>query len=299
MKIYENKDTQRERAIECVRRFGHTSDHNFDWFADSVITPDGKPVFVQWPDGTGLLAHRYPEEWRIWSDPLCPEEDAADKIKEFVLKVFEDKKINAVWCDDISDSIYPALRDKGANSEPIYYSLLWPVLDLLKFDPALAGRHFKEMRNAKNKFYKEHDLEVADAKEFAKDKLHRIIENWKGSLSQEKKDVYDLRYHNAIDDGFRGFKTARVLIVDGVPVGINAGYDVPNRPGRFAGAIGVHDYSVKDIRTILYLEDLEWMKSSGYSEVDLQGSEEDEGLNIKLRFGAKVERKTDTFSIKK
>ena len=41
------------------------------------------------------------------------------------------------------------------------------------------------------------------------------------------------------------------------------------------------------------------MKNAGYSEVDLQGSEEDEGLDMKLRFGAKVERKTDTFSLKK
>lgn len=289
----------RERIQECINKFGHTSDHNLDWFVDSVITSDGKPMFVQWPDGTGLLAHKYQNEWRIWSDPLSSESEMAERISEFTAKVFEDKDIRNVWCDDVSDLIYPTLQQKGLNLEPIYYSLFWPVLDLSKFDPALPGGHFKEMRNAKNKFYKEHKLEVADAKEFSKEKLHRLIEKWKEALSQNKKDVYDLRYHNAIDDGFNGFITARVLIVDGVPIGVNAGYEVPDKLGRFTGVVGIHDYSVKDLGIIFYLEDLEWMKNSGYAEVDLQGSEEDEGLEFKLRFGARVERKTDTFSLKK
>ena len=289
----------RERIQECVNKFGHTSDHNMDWFIDSVITSEGEPVFVQWPDGTGLLAHHYPDEWRIWSDPLCSESEMAQRISEFATKVFEDKNIRNVWCDDVSDLIYPALRENGLNLEPIYYSLFWPVLDLSKFSPALPGGHFKEMRNAKNKFYKEHKLEVADAKEFSKEKLRKIIYDWKQFLPQNKEDIYDLRYHNTIEHNFRGFVTSRVLIVDGIPVGINAGYDVPNKPGRFAGIIGIHDYSVRDIGIVFYLEDLEWMKNSGYAEVDLQGSEEDEGLEFKLRFGARVERKTDTFCIKK
>lgn len=289
----------RELAQKCIKRFGHTSDHNLDWFIDSTITSDGKPVFVQWPDGTGLLAHRYQNEWRIWSDPLCPESEMAERISEFTAKVFEDKDIQKVWCDDVNESIYPALQQKGLNPEPVYYSLFWPVLDLTKFDPTLPGRHFKEMRNAENKFYKEHKLEVADAKEFPKDKLHRMVEKWKESLPQKKEDIYDSRYHNAIENNFHAFVTARVLIVDDVPVGINAGYDVPNKHGRFAGVIGIHDYSVKDIGVIMYLEDLEWMKNAGYTEVDLQGSEKNEGLEFKLRFGARVERKTDTFSLKK
>lgn len=288
----------RERALECVKKFGRTSDHNLDWFVNSVISAEGKPTFVQWPDGTGLLAHKYSDEWRIWSDPLCPEPEMAGKISEFTAKVFEDKDIEKVWCDDVSESIYPALKELGLNLAPVYYSLFWPVLDLSEFDPTLPGRHFKETRNAKNKFYKEHKLEVADAKNFAKDKLHRLIENWKDSLPQKKEDIYELRYHNAIDDGFRAFTTARVLVVDGNPVGINAGYEVPNKPKRFAGVVGIHDYSVKDIGTMLYLEDLEWIKNAGYAEVDLQGSEEDGALELKLGFGAKIERKTDTFGIK-
>lgn len=298
MKFYDDIKSERDRIQSCISKFGWTSDHNLDWFADSVITSDGKPVFVQWPDGTGLFAHRYSDQWRIWSDPLCPQKDTAERVKEFALEVLAEEKVKEIWCDDVSDSIYPDLEQKALNVEPIYYSLFWPVLDLSKFDPTLPGRHFKEMRNAKNKFFNEHELEVIGAKELPKEQLHRMIEKWKGVLHQNKEEVYDLRYHNAIDGNFRGFDSARAMMVDGAPIGINAGYDVPNKPGRFAGVIGIHDYSIRDIGIIFYLEDLEWMKSAGYKEVDLQGSEEDEGLNFKLRFGAVVERKTNTFSIR-
>ena len=100
----------------------------------------------------------------------------------------------------------------------------------------------------------------------------------------------------AIKNNFRGFVTSRVMVADGRPVGFNAGYEVPNRPGRFAGIIGLHDYSIKDLGTILWLEDLDWIKNAGYKELDMQGSEP-EDLRTKIQFGAIIERKTDTFSI--
>lgn len=299
MQLVPISQDNRELVLKTIERFGSTSDHNLDWFSDSITSEEGKPFFVSWPDGTGLLAHRYSKQWRIWSDPLCLKQDMAGKIGEFVAEALKEKEISEVWCDYVSDFIYPALRDTILNVGPIYYSLLWPVLDMAGFDPTLAGGRFKEIRNAKNKFYKEHKLEVVDAVSIPKDKLHGIIERWKKALSENKKDVYDLWYHKAIDNRFKAFSTARVLVVDGNLAGINAGYEVPNNPGRFAGAIGIHDYSVKDLGIILYLEDLEWIKNAGYREVDLQGSEENEGLEIKLRFGAVVERKTDTFCIKK
>ena len=87
------------------------------------------------------------------------------------------------------------------------------------------------------------------------------------------------------------------MVADGKPVGFNAGYEVVNRPGRFAGVIGIHDYSIKDLGTILWLEDLGWIKNSGYKELDMQGNEYEWELKQKTQFGAVIERKTDTFSI--
>ena len=49
MKIYENMEAERDRIQACIAKYGHTSDHNLDWWSYGVITPDGKPVFVEWP----------------------------------------------------------------------------------------------------------------------------------------------------------------------------------------------------------------------------------------------------------
>ena len=37
--------------------------------------------------------------------------------------------------------------------------------------------------------------------------------------------------------------------------------------------IGIHDYSVPDIGTAIYLEDLVWLKEHGYHEADMGGGE--------------------------
>ena len=300
MKFYENIEAERDRIEASIKKFGHTSDHNFDWWACSAISPDSLPVFVQWPDGSGLLAHHSKNEWRIWSDPVSKEEDMAERIEEFVLEIFKDKNIEVLWCGDVSDSIFPKLKNsRGLKLNDIYYSLQWPVLDMLKYDTSLSGGHFKGMRNAKNKFYREHKVEVVQADKVEKNLLHGVVDEWKNvALKKQKDDVYDLKYHKVIDNGFRGFLTARVMVVDDKPVGFNVGYEVVNSPGRFVGIIGINDYSINDLGLILWLEDLEWIKKAGYKELDMQGDESG-GLKFKMQFNPIIERKTDTFSIMK
>lgn len=297
IKIHENIEAERERVQDCIQKFGWTSDHNLDWFMDAIMTEDTIPVFVEFEDGSGILAHKKSDQWRIWSDPLCDKSQAPEKIEAFSLHVLNNGA-QEVWCDDLSKGIHSALTEKdNLKVNEVYYSLSWPVLDMDQYDPALPGGRFKEMRNAKNKFSKEHKLEVINANECKKESLHLIVENWKQAISH-KEDIYDLKYRRAIDNNFKGFKTARILVVDGRPVGFNAGYEVPNQSGRFAGVIGIHDYSVQDLGTILWLEDLEWIKNAGYGELDMQG-DEGGGLEFKMQFNPIIERKTDTFSITK
>lgn len=298
MEFYENIEAERDRIEISIKKFGHTSDHNLDWWACSAINPDSVPIFVQWPDGSGLLAHHSKNKWRIWSDPVSAEEDMVGRIEEFGLEIFKDKNVEVLWCSDVSDRIYPKLKNSqslGVND--IYYSLQWPVLDMLRYDTSLSGGHFKGMRNAKTKFYKEHKTEVIQADKVEKNLLHAIVDDWKNvALKKQKEDIHDLKYHKVIDNSFRGFLTARVLVVDDMPVGFNAGYEVLNSPGRFAGIIGINNYSINDLGLILWLEDLEWIKNAGYKELDMQG-DEGGGLKFKMQFNPTIERKTDTFSI--
>lgn len=298
MKFYENIEAERDRIQSCIKKFGHTSDHNLDWWVCGTISSDDVATFVQWPDGSGLLAYRSKNEWRIWSDPVSKEENIVRMIEGFGSEVFKDKNIEVLWCGDVSNKIYPELRNrKLLKVNDIYYSLSWPVLDMLKYDTSLSGGHFKGMRNAKNKFYREHKVEIVQADKIEKNLLHAIVDEWKNvALKKQKEDVYDLKYHKTIDNTFRGFLMARVMVVDGRPVGFNAGYEAVNSPGRFAGIIGINDYSINDLGLILWLEDLEWIKNAGYKELDMQG-DEGGGLNFKMQFGPEIERKTDTFSI--
>lgn len=298
MKIYDNIEAERDRIEASIKKYGWTSDHNLGWWLMCPYKDTGKPVFVQFDDGSGLLTYKYSDEWSVWSDPLTDKGLAAERINEFASLVLNEQ-IKEVWCVDVSEEIYPALKKESRfKLSGIDYSLFWPVLDMKKFEPDLSGGNFKEMRNAKNKFYREHEVQVVNAVDVAKSDLHKIVDDWKKRVSR-RSDIYDLKYHKAIDDDFKGFATARVLVVDGKPAGFNAGYEVPNHPGRFAGVIGLHDYSLKDLGTILWLEDLGWIKNAGYKELDMQGSEDDGGLKLKLRFGAVIERKTETFWLKK
>ena len=299
MKFYKDIESERGRIEACIKKFGHTSDHNLDWWLCAAITPDAVPVFIQWPDDSGLLAHRCENEWHIWSDPLSRESEMASRIEEFCSHALGDNNIKEVWCDDVADSIFPALKNKPhLKLNDIYFTLLWPVLDMVKYDPSLPGGHFKDIRNAKSKFYREHQVKILDTNDAAKDDLYRIVDDWYSQVikKQNKEDVFNSKYRVAIKRGFPGFITSRVMIVDGRPIGFNAGYEMPNNPSRFAGIIGLHDYSIKDLGTVLWLEDLEWIKNAGYKELDMQGGEP-EDLKTKTQFGAVIERKTDTFSI--
>ncbi len=303
MKFYDDIEAERDRIQSCISKFGWTSDHNLDWFVDCDMSHDGGVRnFIEFSDGSGLLASRYEHEWRIWSDPLTPKEKATERIVEFSKNVL-DGKTKEVWCDYVTDYIRPELlKVGGLTINDVYFSLLYLVLNMEKYDPNLPGRFLKEVRNAKNKFYREHKVQVSDAKNASKEELYRIIDEWKNNAirKQGKEHVYDGWYKNAVKNGFKGFMSVRLIEVDGRPVGINGGYEVVNHSGRFAGIIGIHDYSHKDLGTILWLEDLGWIKDNGYKETDMQGWEEnDSALKFEMRLGGEVDRKTDTFSIKK
>lgn len=301
IRLFDDIESERDRVGACIRKYGSTSDHNLDWFSAYIIKEGGVPVFGEFEDGTGILAHKYSDEWRIWSDPLSSKSQFVDKIYEFVGKIFSNGP-EKVWCVDASEFVRQGLIDKNNLSiDPVDYSMFWPVLKIDEYNSDLSGNNFKEMRNARNKFYKEHKVDVMSVKEVDNKKLHEIVEKWsqRASEKQGALNIYDLPYHNLIKSNFRGFKEPRVLIVNDEPVGINGGYEMINNSERFVGIVGIHNYSDKDLGSILWLEDLDWVKKNGYKEFDLQGHEGGGGLELKLRLGGAIEKKTETFLIKK
>ena len=164
-----------------------------------------------------------------------------------------------------------------------------------KFDLELPGKHFKSVRNAKNKFYKEHLVEMISAISVNKQDLHNIVDRWhKQRLFSKIPELYPGRYHNLINADFTGTDSARVMLVDKKTVGFNAGWKTTNNEIEWSACVGIHDFSIKDLGVALLLEDLEWIKKSGYKTCDLGGSEPN-ALKFKMQFLPEKTYKTYTF----
>lgn len=301
MEIIEDPKIFKPLVGKAIEKFGFAPEHNTDWWLFNVESTE-KAIYFSWPDGTGLTTQRanLPAggEWYTFSEPLCPSEMAARRVVEFTQYVLSDfPAITEVVVEVLTKTSNELLSLLPANliGEDIYYQPVWPVMNLDKFDPTLPGSHFKGVRNAKSKFTREHRLEVVDAYLIAKEKLYRLIDDW-AKHRKALDDPLSTAYHNLVAGEFCGCDTARVLVVDGEPAGINAGWRIVNSE-RFYHSVGIHDYSIREFGLILYLENLEWMKNAGYKTADMGGSEAGDSLFFKDRFLPETHYTTDMFSI--
>ncbi len=298
MIFFDDVIAERPRIEEAIRKFGYAPEHNFDWYR--FYTDDGeRDVFAAGDHGEGLLTMTSDGEARVFSGPVASPGRRVFLLAEYIGQIFREMPdIKKVWLEletSLRKELLRALPER-AHANPINYTLVWPVMNMKTFDITLPGKHYKFLRKERNGFYRDHTVTVADAKKFEdKKSLRAIIDVWK-----KKRKVHDraycAEYYHVIDGNFEGTSTARVFIVDGKAVGINAGWMIPNSD-RFYGAIGIHDYSMPNLGAMLYLEDLAWLKSHGYGEVDMGGVEEGGGLEFKKEFMPESFYKTHVFSV--
>src|SRR3989344_3750495 len=91
-------DSEKARPFieECIKKFGYAPEHNADhYFYNGVDYKE--TIFVRFEDGSGLLTHRDPKAWDVFSEPVAPLERRAEIIAEFLQHVFgieEIKKVN-------------------------------------------------------------------------------------------------------------------------------------------------------------------------------------------------------------
>lgn len=299
MEFITDIEKNRDRIQNSINKFGFAPEHNLDWFL-YYAGPKQKPVFIQWPDGSGLLTHKSESEWNTFSEPLIPQKENGKKIAEFINVALNEKKIGKINIEartDTKTNILEALGDSFTVEQD--YTLTWPIMNTERFDSALPGGHFKSLRNAVNKFYKKHLVEVSDARKTPTGELHALVERWFKTLKQKDvENILDHPYHNMIDGGFKGLKHIRAMYVDGKLAGLNGGWEMPNSDSYYA-AIGIHDYSLQDLGIILYIEDLENIKKMKYKTADMGGVEEGGPLNFKDQFLPESSYKTFIFSIAK
>lgn len=296
MKLYTDVATFLPLIEESIKKFGYAAEHNADHYLYDGVDHK-KTVLAGFPDGSALLAFRDPQSWSVFSEPVAPPERRATTLVEFTIEVLKkDPGVKKVAFElhgptrrEFLKALPPTLRPCRIN-----FTLTWPVFDLAVFDPKLPGGFYKDLRNALNKFYREHSVEVVDAQAVEKRALHIVVDSWKDRRPPRDR-VQPKLYHAYIKNDFRGTTSARVLKVDNRIVGINAGWDIPNSSSYYA-AIGLHDYSLKDLGDIMYLEDLTFLKKAGYANVDMGGSWRS-AIAYKLKFGPAKTYKSFVFSV--
>jgi hypothetical protein len=286
----------------AIQRFGFAPEHNYWWYQyyQHYYHPPQKNIFVAGDMGALFTAFdEVDKTYFVVFDPMAAVEQRVPLLIEYISWIFSNTDTDKIWFQLDRSSRRELLKAMPAayRSCPIYYTLTWPIYQLEKFDPALTGGHYKTLRKEMHRFYRDHAVTVADAKTFPDTtSLHAVVDGWKKSRTNRDRGMTGV-YHQMIDGKFMGTDEARVFIVNGKPVGFNAGWMMPNRD-RFYGAVGIHDYSIDNLGAMLYLEDLVWLKQRGYREVDMGGSEKS-NLAFKNKFCPNDYYQADIFSVVK
>lgn len=277
MQFYEDTVAERPRIEAAIQKFGWAAEHNFWWYQyyQYWYAPTQRTIFAE--NNHGALCTVFIErnqEYFVMFDPLAPREHRVPLLMEYVSWIFSHTPAKKIWfqLDKAERREFLRSLPDEYRSNPIYYTLVSPIYDLRMFDPALPGGHYKGLRKEMHRFYREHQVAVADAKTFEnREGLHTLVDSWKEKRPNTEKSMVGV-YHHMIDANFAGTDEARIFVVDGKPAGINAGWNIPNRQ-RYYGSVGIHDFSTDGLGAMLYLEDLAYLKGRGYGEVDMGGSE--------------------------
>lgn len=303
MTIIEDPQIFRPLVEMAIDKFGFAPEHNLEWFI-AYADHKQKPVVAMWPNGEAVLVYQEEKAWYTFSEPLAPVADRGRRVTELADLIFKTyphvEKVITEAREDTRQQIINSLSDELRMIEDSddCYILTWPVMNMQKFDPLLPGGHFKSLRNAKSKFYRDHKVEIKNISDISKQDLKNLVDRWVpiATLKTEAEFMHPEPYYNIIEMDFSGITTARAMIVDDLIVGLNGGWEIPNSDAFYA-AIGIHDYSAPDLGLMLYLEDLEWLKANGYKTVDMGGVEEGNPLNFKNQFLPESWYKTYVFSI--
>lgn len=300
MTLFTDTLKSHDKIEKTINRYGYAPEHNFWWY-QCQNDKDSKTVFMESHGGTGLLTIEdiKKKKCSVFSSPLAPHKLRTEIIIEYLNYALFERKFEKVVFE-LEYSLYKELTNSMPNKmkeKHLNYTLTWPIYNLAEFDQTLTGNKWKTLRKQNNKFYKNHNVSVVDAKDYKnKNELIAIIEDWR--KNRKGKDRANLsHYKNFIINNFNGSDEARVFIVDDKACGINAGWKIPNI-NRYYGALGIHNYSLDGLGDALYLEDLIYLKQKGYKEADMGGGES-ALTNFKNKFRPKSFYKTYIFSVVK
>ena len=299
MKVIADFKEKANRVRKAIARHGHNVEHNLYHYL-AMGSLKRKLIFYSFPKLQGVLASREKDRYDIFPEGvLAPKQKRIALLSRVIGKMLSQKSANKVVVE-VNEITRKGLLEwvkasKGYRALSTNFILHWPIFDMALFDAKLPGRRWKKMRNIRNRFIRQHRIRMVDSRKVPKRMLEGIVSNWlrKRKHSDTVEKEY---YYNIIASGFKGFRFAKTLYVDGEPCTITAGWDVPNGQKHYYSAIGILNYRHPGLGEFANLMDLLHLKRKGYKLVDFGGSDKSL-LAFKSKFRPTSVYKTYSFSI--
>ncbi|MDP3964005.1 MAG: GNAT family N-acetyltransferase [bacterium] len=292
---HEDLEADRPLIEESMARYGWAPEHNTANFFHSRDS-EMKGAFFVAPEGWGALVYTHEEEWHFFAEPMAPPLARAPMLRAVCDEALRSPRVEKVVMEATGETRKTLLKLLGPDlrSRRIAETFRWPVLDLAKHDPAYPGSRFKDLRNAKSRLGREHRVEVVSAQEILPAALHDLVRRWEQNRRATHQSIPEA-YHALIDDDFSGAIRPRVIVVDGKPESLSAGWRIHNSNTYYL-AVSLHSYAHKGLGETAMMLDIDWAKSEGFAAVDLGGSDA-KLLAFKKQFGDIQFYKTHQFSI--
>ena len=294
MKLYSDIKTGKAVIINSIKKFGYLPEHNY-YHHLYMENKNYRALFFSFSKNAGVIGGIKGNVWYFTTEVLAPKNERTElfcKALDYALKKEKAKKVVVEAGEGFRKEILAKLSSKY-KIVSLNYSLYWPIYNLVS--QGLKGKKWKKLRNLRNGFYKNYKIEVKDAKSINKKYLSSILSLW--VKRRAFNDRVDTNYYkNIIGNKFKGFGMANSILLNGVPCCISAGWKIPNS-SSFYWAIGIHNYSHKNLGDFANLQDIIAAKNKGHSFVDLGGSLKNL-LYSKMKLKPEKIYKTYVFSIK-
>ena len=286
MKFLDAKKNETRLLIErAIRSWGYAAEHNYFWYrycggeyesSKPIAAKPAKNIYVHFEKGFGLLTKEDEGNiYSVFSEPLAPMESRGVVLNEYLEYIFTRASAKKAVLDLEKETRHELIKTLSlrllARAPSRAYSLTSPMVNMKTLDLSLSGRRSRDVRHTRNKFLREHRVQIKDARELSPDDLFGVVDRWKKSRNARGRAACE-RYYNVIAAGFEGVQLPRAFFADDRLIGFTAGWSIPNSSAYYLGII-LHDYSLLPAGVMLYLDALEELKKMPYTHVDLGGGD--------------------------
>jgi len=239
MKLVTDKEKILSLLREHIKKFGHRPEHH-EWLFLYAAYPESELNYFDFGDDGGIFAERSGTRWFISEEPIAPSAQRIDLFLKVLKYIFTappaalaGQKVSVEdWTEEFKNKCSEALRSLPYRILRPNTAQYCPVIDLEKFDATLSGRAMKRMRYARNRFLKNHKIEIQDAREVSADQMLNLLEVW-GKMRTAHDAVWAPDYVKFIQNGFPECAIKRAVWIDGMLRGLSVGWRIPHSTGYY------------------------------------------------------------------